>query len=84
VGRGEGGEVGENVAAAGPQAVGRMMAGGDERAVDAQFARDFQVVPRVADEEDIARRDAEQADEVLPESDLAICMDVIEAGVWSK
>lgn len=51
MGVGERGEVGENLRAAGLQPPEGMMPGGDERAADAKFTCDFEVVKRIADEE---------------------------------
>jgi hypothetical protein len=58
----------------------RVMAGRDERAIDAEFAGDLEVMQRVADEQNGVGRDTKPADEIAAERDLAVRVDVIEAG----
>jgi hypothetical protein len=58
----------------------RVMAGRDERAIDAEFAGDLEVMQRVADEQNGVGRDTKAADEIAAERDLAVRVDIIEAG----
>ncbi len=57
-----------------------MVAGGDERARDPQMAGDFEVVERVAHEENFGGREAEPADEFTPEREFRVRVNVIETG----
>ncbi len=80
ISRGECGEVSENGRATEVQSFEGVVAGGDERAVDTQFAGDFAVVQRVTDEEDSGGSDGEAADEIVAEGEFAVGVDVIESG----
>ncbi len=77
---GERREIGEDRGARFLQTLDRMMAGRDQRARDAEFLCDFEIMQRVADEEDFIGCDAESGHEVASERDLAVRMDVVEAG----
>ena len=57
-----------------------MVSAGDERAIDAEFMHDLEVVQGVAHEEDFGWWDGETADEGVAEGDFAVGGDVIEAG----
>lgn len=58
----------------------RVMAGRDERTIDAELAGDFEIMQRVSDEQNGVGRDTKAADEIAAECDLAVRVDIIEAG----
>lgn len=78
-----GGEVlerGEDGRAGLTEALERMMACGDERAGDAEFAGDVVVVEGVADEENLGGWDTEAGDQIAAEREFAVGVNVIESG----
>lgn len=56
-----------------------MVARGDERAGDAEFAGDVVVMEGVADEENLGGWDTEAGDQITTKSEFAVGMNVIEA-----
>ena len=65
---------------AGAQAFRGMVAGSDQGTVYSQLARDFGIVERVADQENMGAGHSEAGDEVVTEGQFAVGMDVIQAG----
>ncbi len=77
---GERRENGEDGCAGFSQPLDRVMARRHQRARNTKILRDVEIVERIADEEDFVGRDAEPCDEIPPERDLAVRVDIIETG----
>lgn len=72
-------EIREHPGVARRQAFNRVVAGGDECAVDAELSGHLEVVESVSYEKNCGGRHCEPADEIAAERDLAVGVDVVEA-----
>ena len=62
------------------QSLEGVVPGGDEGAVNPQFAGDFEVVQRVPHEENSGGSDREASDEFVAEGEFAVGVDISESG----